>query len=380
MTREAKNSAPSFPRTGATAVGTLEKFSLWPNGFSGRGSPQDQLGSRGAIAQRCSNLLATAALILLAACSAGAADFVFVVDTSGSMTESISRRDGRIRITTVQEALRNYLSVLPVDSRLSLISFNSGISSEKEIILRGDAERQTADRWVNGLAAEARRNGDTHLWSTLRRALQIASEYSKQAAEQTVIVRVLTDGQDTERRLTLDQVLAEFPDVDGKAIRANLVLLGDLEIPLRIARDGFQIVRDTRWEMMFPPIIQWAPQPVRTNQDVSFFDNSRSAYQFYEWRVDGTLLSKQKALTHHFATAGDHTVNLVVSGVGGSKDSAAVHVTVLEGESPEPLVPNFVFAPATPEPGQTVRFLGRCTGKPVAYSWQLEGREVTNTM
>jgi PKD repeat protein len=132
--------------------------------------------------------------------------------------------------------------------------------------------------------------------------------------------------------------------------------------------------------MMFPPIIQWAPQPVRTNQDVSFFDNSRSAYQFYQWRVDGTLLSQQKALTHRFTSSGDHTVNLVVSGVGGSKDSATVRFTVLEGERPEPLVPDFVFAPASPEPGQSVRFLGRSTGKPVAYSWQVEGREVTNTV
>ena len=361
-------------------VGSPERFFLWPAVFSRRVSHQNQLDTRGAIAQRCGGLLATAAFILLTACAAGAADFVFVVDTSGSMTESISKRDARIRITTVQEALRNYLSVLPVDSRLSLISFNSGISSEKEIILRGDAERQAADRWVNGLAAEARRNGDTHLWSTLRRALQIATEYSKQAAEQTVMVRVLTDGQDTERRFTLDQVLAEFPDVDGKAIRANLVLLGDLEIPLRIARDGFQIVRDTQWEIMFPPIIQWAPQPVRTNQDVSFFDNSRSAYQFYEWRIDGALLSKQKAITHRFTTAGDHTVNLVVSGVGGSKDSATVRFPVLEGERPEPMIPSFVFAPAIPEPGQTVRFFGRCTGKPASYSWQLEGHEVTNTL
>lgn len=380
VTGEAINAVPSVRQPGATQAESLEKSSLWLNVFFRSFSHQNQLGSHGTILQRCGGLLATAALILLTASSVGAADFVFVVDTSGSMVEPISKRDGRVRITTVQEALRNYLSVLPADSRLSLISFNSGISSEKEVILRSDAERQAVVRWVNGLEAEARRNGDTHLWSTLRRALQIASEYSKQTAEQTVMVRVLTDGQDTERRLTLDQVLAEFPNVDGKAIRANLVLLGDLEIPLRIARNGFQIVRDTRWEMVFPPILQWSPTPVRVNQEVSFFDNSRSAYQFYEWRVDGAQLSQQKALTHRFTSSGEHTVNLVVSGIGGSKDSATVRLTVLEGEKPEPLVPDFVFAPASPEPGQRVQFIGRCTGKPTAFSWQVEGREATNTM
>jgi len=295
------------------------------------------------------------------------------------MTSAISRKDRRVRITTVQEAMRNYLNAIPADSRATLISFNTGIASEKELILRNDAERQQALQWVNQLDEEARQNGDTYLWSTLRRALQVASSYSKQSPEQTVVVRVLTDGQDTEKRFTLDQILGEFPEVDGRAIRANLVLLGDLEIPLRAKRIGFDIVHDPNFSVMFPPVLRWAPMPPRVDQDVSFFDNSQSAYQFYEWRIDGKLVGQQKTVTQRFATPGEHTVNLVVTGTGGTKDSVSVRVTVLDAEREEPMVPSFIFSPTAPEPGQLVRFFGRSAGKPASYSWQIDGQEFATT-
>ena len=340
----------------------------------------------------------------LACAPASGADYVFVVDTSGSMTSAISRKDKRIRITTVQNALRSYLTELPTDSRVTLISFNTGIASEKEMVLRTDSERQEALKWVANLDAEARKNGDTYLWSTLRRALKIASDYSKQSAEQTVIVRVLTDGQDTQKRWTLDQILAEFPDVDGKAIRANLVLLGDLEIQLRLPRDGFDIVPDPYFELMFPPVIRWEPQDPRVGQSVRFFDNSQTTNRLFEWRIDGALVGNQKIITNRFTKAGEHIIRLVVTGVGGTKASATERVTLLEAEKvespkveppkiaekaeppkaakkveppepPEPMIPKFIFSPIAPEPGQKVQFLASCSGKPKGYSWQIGGQE-----
>lgn len=322
----------------------------------------------------------------LACASASGADYVFVVDTSGSMTSAISRKDKRIRISTVQNALRSYLTELPTDSRVTLISFNTGIASEKEMVMRTDSERQEALKWVANLDAEARKNGDTYLWSTLRRALKIASDYSKQSAEQTVVVRVLTDGQDTQKRWTLEQVLSEFPDVDGKAIRANLVLLGDLEIRLRLPRDGFDIVQDPYFEHIFPPVIRWEPQDPRVGNSVRFFENSQTTNRLLEWRIDGTLVGQQKTITNRFTKAGEHIIRLVVTGAGGTKVSATERVTLLEAENveapkveppepPEPMIPKFIFSPITPEPGQKVQFLASCSGKPKGYSWQIGGQE-----
>ena len=324
-------------------------------------------------------------LFALAGNLAFSADYVFVVDTSGSMTGKISSKDPRIRITTVQEAMRSYLNAIPPDTRATFISFNTGIASEKEMVLRSDADRQEAMQWVNQLATEASQNGDTYLWSTLRRALKIAANYSKQNPEQTVVVRVLTDGQDTEKdlkgrnRWTLDQVLSEFPDLDGRAIRANLVLLGDLEIPFRTKHLGFDIVRDPHFSFIFPPVIEWAPKPSQVEKDITFFDNSRSNYEFWEWRVDGALLGQKRSVTHRFRAPGEHTVQLVVTGTGGMKDAATVRVNVIEAEKEESMIPSFVFAPSSPEPGQTVKFLGRSSGKPDAYSWQIGGQEFATT-
>ena len=71
-------------------------------------------------------------LVCLLSIESIATDYVFVVDTSGSMTQAISRKDRRIRITTVQEAMRNYLNAIPADSRATLISFNTGTASRSQ--------------------------------------------------------------------------------------------------------------------------------------------------------------------------------------------------------------------------------------------------------
>ncbi len=189
------------------------------------------------------------------------------------------------------------------------------------------------------------------------------------------MVRVLTDGEDTEHRYTLDKILDEFPDVDGKNIRANLVLLGDLEIPVKKARAGFEIVSNPQWDLLTPPVILWAPQPVRVNEEISFFDNSRSSYKFFEWRIDGNPVGRDKVLKHRFNRSGDHEVSLTVTGEGGARDTSRASLKVLELEKPEPLTIDFVFTPAQPEVDEPVRFLGRTSGKATSHSWLVGDKE-----
>lgn len=108
-----------------------------------------------------------------------AANYVIVVDTSGSMTHSISAVDKRVRITTVQNALRDWLESLPLGSRLTLISFNSGIQLQREFLFQNELNRQQALFWCGGIneESEAHKTGKTHLWTA--KAYKVTSSFSE---------------------------------------------------------------------------------------------------------------------------------------------------------------------------------------------------------
>ncbi len=321
-------------------------------------------------------------LLLLLATAGRAADYVIVVDVSGSMTGTISSRDKRIRITVVQEALRQYLPALPPGARVDLIAFSSGIVSEKEFFLRDETELNQALAWVNNLANEARKNGQTHLWTTLRHALDTASKYSQEKPEQPVTVRVLTDGEDNEHVTTLDKVLREFmPLLDGEKIRGNLVLLGDLEFKTKLSHlslpDGaFDTTTNSAWEDIFPPVVLWVPREPRVNEEVRMFENTKSIYREFEWLVDGTVAGKEKVLTWRFTDPRTHRVTLRVSGLQGTRNSTTVILRVKERDK---LSVEFVALPAQPEPQQEVKFIARCSSQAVKYAWYVNSNQVATT-
>lgn len=269
---------------------------------------------------------------MLSACMA--ADFVIVVDVSGSMAGPVSRHDKRVRVEVVQDALRQYLPALPAGSRVDLIAFSTGIVTQKETVLNDDHDLSNALDWVDGLAKGVRKDGNTHLWTTLRHALQTAAEYSQENPAQPVTVRVLTDGEDNEGATTLDKVLQEFlPVLDGEKIRGNLVLLGDLELKTKLSlpEGAFETSTNPSWQDIFPPIVMWAPTEPRTNEEVRLFENNtKSIYKGYEWQVEGKTVGKEKVLSWRFAEPRSYRVTLKVTGLQGTLNSASVLVRVKE--------------------------------------------------
>jgi hypothetical protein len=271
-------------------------------------------------------------MVFLMAVSAGAtsqgADFVIAVDVSGSMSSAIGRNDKRVRIAVVQESLRQYLPGLPSGSRLDLIAFNSGIVSEKEILLNNATERDQVLAWVDGLAEWARNNNKTYLWTTVRHALKTASRYLLENPNQSVTVRVLTDGEDNEGVTTLDSVLQEFlPLLDGKKVRSNLVLLGDLEFKtkLTLPEGAFEINTNSAWENLFPPVVLFVPGEPSIGEEVRLFENTtKSIYRDYEWQVDGTPVGKEKVLVWRFTEPRNYRVMLKVTGLQGTKTSTSI--------------------------------------------------------
>ncbi|MCX6926364.1 MAG: VWA domain-containing protein [Verrucomicrobia bacterium] len=305
---------------------------------------------------------------------ARASDYVLVVDVSGSMVTKVSNRDNRVRIKVVQDALSQYLPALPQGSRVRLIAFSSGIVSDKEVILKQRDDLPEALAWVNGLAEEARKNKQTHLWTTLRHALQIASGYSAENPEQPVTVRALTDGADNEGVTTLDQVLREFQTVlDGQHVRGNLVLLGDLELktklPVLSLPDGaFETTTNVTWTDIFPPIVLWTPQDPCVGDEVKMFENTASIYASYEWFVDNRSVGREKVLSWRFAEPRNHRISLKVKGLQGSPNSATISIRV---RAKAELTVDFTAPAAAAEPGQTVELIARASSEPRKFEWQV---------
>ena len=319
-----------------------------------------------------------ALMAFLLATTCKSADFVIVVDVSGSMSEAISHHDKRVRITVVQDALRQYLPALPLGTRVDLIAFNSGIVSEQEVVLKTDQDVACALSWGDGLSKRVGNN--THLWTTLRHALEKAARYSKENTEQPVTVRVLTDGEDNERATTLDKVLQEFqPLLDGEKIAGNLVLLGDLELKTKLSlpEGAFEVTTNPTWEVLFPPIVMLAPVEPKIGETVRLFENNtRSIYKDYEWRVDGTVVGKEKVLSWRFTEPRSYRVTLKVTGLQGTKNSATVLVRAKERDK---LMVDFVASTTQPEPRQEVRFLGRCSGQGTKSAWFVNSNQVATT-
>lgn len=318
-------------------------------------------------------------LALFHVCSAIAGDYVLVVDVSGSMLDNVAKRDKRVRIEVVQDALRQYLPALPAGSRVHLMAFGTGILSEEELVLTNSAGVNRALAWVDGLTDVVKKNNNTYLWTSLRRALQIASEYSTQNPDQTVTVRVLTDGEDNEKATTLDEVLKEFqPVLDGTKIRSNLVILGDLEFKtkLNLPEGAFETTQNTTWEDIFPPIVMWAPEDPEVGQDVRLFENdTRSVYRSYAWQIGGVTQGTEKVLTWRFTNSGVHKVTLGTTGLKGNRVSSTVIVRVRE---PAQLDVDIVSPIAQPETDQDVVFVSRCSREAFAQTWRVNSNEVSS--
>ena len=308
---------------------------------------------------------------LLSVLGAEAGDYVLVVDTSGSMSDRISAKDNRIRIDVVQNALREYLPALPWPSRVSLISFNTGIVSEKEVVLTNQKTVNDALVWVANLAQEAKRNGNTHLWTTLRHGLQIASAYSHQDPDQPVIVRVLTDGEDNEGVTSLENVLSEFPLVDGEHIRGNLVILGDFELKTKLSlpEGAFETTRNVHWSGIFPPVVLCFPEQPKIGDEVRLVENTRSIYEGYEWLIDNRPVGNDKVLSWRFPEARVYRVTLKVKGLDGTINSSAVLVRVRgqDAFSVELLDPQ-----TTAQPGELVRLEARPSSPAIRFNWYVD--------
>jgi PKD repeat protein len=330
--------------------------------------------------------LAWLLLMALCACRLHAADHILAIDVSGSMLwdkdgNRIPQGSGATsRIDIVRPALRNYVASLPADSRLFLISFNSGIVSEREFLFSRAGDREKAEAWVKALAPP--RDSQTHLYATIRRVLLKAREYAASSEDQWVNVRVITDGENDHpgSSLTLQQVLDGFPEIPKGLMLPDLILLGSLKaefmgpVNAEAKKGRINPVLDPNFaEDPFPPVIEWAPSPAVTGQEVTFFDASKSAFQAHRWLVNDQPAGEGKSVKHTFTQPGRYVVRLEVQRKSGSRDKAQAIVNV--GTSPVQAdfhVPGEVIA------ARPAEFVDRSIGEITQRKWTVEGKPSGN--
>lgn len=267
------------------------------------------------------------------------------------------------RIDAVKPPLVTGIEALPNGTPLTLIEFSTGVRSVKDFVLDRPETREAAIRWVRDLSPDPR--GDTHLWAATQRSFEVVRGYLALAKSKNltarVLVRIYTDGENDDKspesaHLTLQQVLSEFPEIDGRALRPDLVLMGpdlkmETEAVLR-TEPRIRVIRDPELVLPFPPVIVWRPDPLATNQKASFLENSRSLYREYSWSLDGVAVSREKVLDVPSLTAGTHSVRLDVTHEGGLQDFSEETFTVVNPPSPLPeasfsLLPDLIVKPGT---------------------------------
>lgn len=310
-------------------------------------------------------------VLLLA--GAQARDYVVAVDVSQSMGWSLKgpkfpiTADNPMRLEVVRNALLKFLDDLPDGARIQLLAFHEAIVADKEIVLANAAAREDARGWVRALKTPP--TSKTFVWAALRKSLQKATAYAVQKPGDWVSVRILTDGEDESKDLTLKKVLDEFPHVDGKAMMPDIVLLGSLEGKVDIAKLKVEAsgranpIIITQFTDAFPPVLKSSPEKIEAGQPVTIFDNSRGSFKTYEWFVDGKAAGAKKVLEQNFA-AGKHTIRLSVTRADGSRDAAQESFTAV----PKALVVDFASPPTLIE-GQTADLVSRASGDIKSYGW-----------
>ncbi len=315
-----------------------------------------------------------------------ASDHVIAVDVSGSMRWNEAGQTikpgvaGPMRIDIVRPPLLRYLNLLPDDSRVFLVAFNDGVVAQNEFVLSRPADREHMLAWVEGLNPP--RNSRTHLWYTLRKALQKAREYAVQAPGEWVSVRVITDGEDDHpgSDLTLTKVLDEFPEIEEGKLRPDLVLLGSLKAEFLVPiereqeRKRVNMIQPKKMEDPLPPVISAAPDPVIAGRKTTIADASKAGFANYTWYLDEERISAEPSFEHTFAAPAQVRLRVEAVRRDGSRDTATRTISVL----PVPVDAAF-HVPSDLIAGKPVTFISRAKGEIARHTWFVGDSQVCSS-
>jgi len=136
------------------------------------------------------------------------ADIVLVLDTSGSMNENQ-------KIQNARAGAQQLVSLLDANDRFSLITFSSSMSwAGQNLSVKTD--RDKIQETLGSLFAQ----GGTKLYDSIDAAYQELSSHTDQNGRIKALV-VLTDGEDTESKEKLDELLQKI-EFNGESHNINI--------------------------------------------------------------------------------------------------------------------------------------------------------------
>lgn len=247
---------------------------------------------------------------------ASSMDVVLVVDTSGSMAWDVEGRrksdasfQGPPRIDRVIDALKSYADKLPDGTRLRLISFNSGVKTNKEFTV-SVANRGDLIATISQLKGQVG-SGDTWLWEAMREGIKAAESCAAQDPDLTVTFYVLTDGEQDnkdpngEKDISLAKVLGESNALGGESLYGSLVLLGKRKSQGGAFRDEYlkqlkkeagtkcDVQLDEDFNPLFPAILD-APERALPGVKTKVYEVSGGNFSKVEWLLDGKMQPSQQ--------------------------------------------------------------------------------------
>lgn len=335
-------------------------------------------------------------------------DFVIVVDTSGSMNADLAGHSPRTqknlyqppsRIEHLIDSLKGYVSQLAqvadqVQVRLRLISFNSGIKTNREFRLDDPAQLKQLNQTIEELKSQPNPKADTHLWEALRFALNESAAYVQEDPDITVCLYVLTDGEQDnqdpgrEMDISFQKVLDGSPHLSGDALYGSLVLLGRgdgfftpefVEGLKNEAGERFDVELSEDFAPILPPIIA-TPRRIDVDEKSMIVDRSPGSFVRYEWEINGQSVdSSQRAFEHAFPADGRYEIKVKAFDAKGRRARARKVVNVRSAAIkavPVVRIDGKPFADAAPiTVGQTLTLSHESTGPVDKVAWSVNGQE-----
>jgi hypothetical protein len=357
------------------------------------------------------HLLTTVLLLVLwslavAVSRASSMDVVLVVDTSGSMAWDVEGRkksdakfQGPPRIDRVVAALQDYAKKLPDGTRLRLISFNSGIKTNKEFRISGST-RSDLIASIGALKGEVG-TGDTWLPEAVDEGLKVAEAYAAEDPDLTVTLYVLSDGEldygDPKKNSQHQNFLREALDKSGKvgtdSLYASFVMLGKLKSQGGAFDDAYfddlkrqagadcDIALDEDFDPLFPAILD-APGNALPGAVTKIYEVSGGQFSDIEWTLDGQPQpSKQRNLNFTPPKPGRYIVGFKGFDKKGRRARARIALNI--GQTPVKAIPRISIdgkpfeSVDTIIQGQRMDLSHDSLGPVAKVTWSLNG---TNTV
>ena len=148
------------------------------------------------------------------------ADYIFIVDESGSMESpawvKVDKGEmGITRLDLVRHLIRTMTAMLTSNDRVALISFNDVAKLRMELTPLTDSGRSCLDRTLNQLSA----NNCTNIYGAVEEAAKIAS--SAQSQGRRIVATLLTDGVPTESIAPVNRGRSTMPVIQERIKVSN---------------------------------------------------------------------------------------------------------------------------------------------------------------